>query len=561
MGGSICHDIGKNLLKNPMVFSVANNYRLYRLFCSLFSDRLLGFELGGSYSYTEVRTQATVDTSNWSMDETTSTDDAANLGLRIYMENIGIAEAHNVTPTFTLYLGTKSIATITPAESAYTMPPNSRYPKTDCIVVNKDKDGNDITLSFNQLKSILSGTPLFLQVNQVSAEVPNIDRSLISEEEWSNFIGRIESSCIKLLVDSGQKYPNDGKNDHSYKCYYIFVGDETYTPKFTLRQVLSFVNLIEKRNDGKTYVDGREFPGDWLCNAGSEQVNTEWKSKLNNGENPLDLIVSKNAGSVVMFIPDGTNPRINGINISNDQRKLSVNITPGFWKIVKVEAEATTWNNINEKKTLDGPSDTLEYTNDPSPFQSSALTIDLIVTDDRGNVFRYSVDPFKFSKQPLTDSTVMNGDKVNIIPGDYNGDGKTDFIRQEKGDWDDDDIITAGIYLSNGDGTFKMQPLTDYTVMKGDLVNIIPGDYNGDGKTDFIRQEKGDDWVKDDKNTVQVYLSNGDGTFSMKDLTDQTSRNQQRFLRGDLVAIIPGDYNGDRKTDFIRLERGGWAGS
>jgi surface antigen len=67
----------------------------------------------------------------------------------------------------------------------------------------------------------------------------------------------------------------------------------------------------------------------------------------------------------------------------------------------------------------------------------------------------------------------MKGDLVNIIPGDFNGDGKTDFIRQEKGAMDDDDIRTADIYLSNGNGTFTQQPLTDWQIMKGDFVNIV----------------------------------------------------------------------------------------
>jgi hypothetical protein len=47
----------------------------------------------------------------------------------------------------------------------------------------------------------------------------------------------------------------------------------------------------------------------------------------------------------------------------------------------------------------------------------------------------------------------MKGDFTNLIVGDYNGDGKDDFIRQEKDAYDDDDTATAQIYLSNGNGT------------------------------------------------------------------------------------------------------------
>ncbi|BAY20915.1 hypothetical protein NIES2100_06590 [Calothrix sp. NIES-2100] len=157
-----------------------------------------------------------------------------------------------------------------------------------------------------------------------------------------------------------------------------------------------------------------------------------------------------------------------------------------------------------------------------------------------------------FRKLDLTDSDDMKGDLTNLIVGDYNGDGKTDFIRQEKGHWATDAYGTGKVYLSNGDGTFRKLDLTDSDDMKGDLTNLIVGDYNGDGKTDFIRQEKGH-WATDAYGTGKVYLSNGDGTFRKLDLTDSDD------MKGDLTNLIVGDYNGDGKTDFIRQEKGHWA--
>lgn len=139
----------------------------------------------------------------------------------------------------------------------------------------------------------------------------------------------------------------------------------------------------------------------------------------------------------------------------------------------------------------------------------------------------------------------MQGDLANLTVGDYNGDGKDDFIRQEKGSWDDDTNNTANVYLSNGNGTFWKQDLTNQADMKGDLTNLIVGDFNGDKKTDFIRQEKGD-WDNDDNNTANVYLSNGNGTFWKQDLTNW------REMKGDLSNIIttspkllPGHLTGD----------------
>ncbi|WP_459195201.1 FG-GAP repeat domain-containing protein [Nostoc sp. FACHB-892] len=157
-----------------------------------------------------------------------------------------------------------------------------------------------------------------------------------------------------------------------------------------------------------------------------------------------------------------------------------------------------------------------------------------------------------FGSQLLTDYTIQSGDFTNLIVGDYNGDGKDDFIRQEKGAYAVDEFLTAQVYLSNGDGTFGSQLLTDYTIQSGDFTNLIVGDYNGDGKDDFIRQEKGA-YAVDEFLTAQVYLSNGDGTFGSQLLTDYTIQS------GDFTNLIVGDYNGDGKDDFIRQEKGAYA--
>ena len=147
----------------------------------------------------------------------------------------------------------------------------------------------------------------------------------------------------------------------------------------------------------------------------------------------------------------------------------------------------------------------------------------------------------------------------NIIPGDFNGDGKTDFIRQERGGWDVDTINSFDVYFSRGNGYF------DIVRPEGDIYqnhlrynpgcNIIPGDFDGDGLTDFIRQERGG-WDDDTINSFDVYFSRGNGYF---DIARPEGEYFQNHLRSDPGCnIIPGDYNGDGLTDFIRQEKGGW---
>ena len=154
-----------------------------------------------------------------------------------------------------------------------------------------------------------------------------------------------------------------------------------------------------------------------------------------------------------------------------------------------------------------------------------------------------------------------NGSNAVLYPGDFDGDGKTDLLRQERGAADNDINETFRVLLSRGDGTFRI--ITPGHNRSGDQYQdhlrfdlgyrIIPGDHDGDGLTDFLainvaqRAAPGDRYLR-------VFLSNGDGSFA---LTGPTGRHQ---MRGQYINVIPGDFNGDGKMDFLRQEKGSWAG-
>ena len=97
---------------------------------------------------------------------------------------------------------------------------------------------------------------------------------------------------------------------------------------------------------------------------------------------------------------------------------------------------------------------------------------------------------------------------TNLYIGDFNGDGKDDFIRQEKGGWDDDENNTANLFISNG-SDFTKYVLRESNLLKGDYTNLHVGDFNGDGKDNFIRQEKGS-WDDDENNTAHLFIGHDD---------------------------------------------------
>ncbi len=163
---------------------------------------------------------------------------------------------------------------------------------------------------------------------------------------------------------------------------------------------------------------------------------------------------------------------------------------------------------------------------------------------------------------------------ANIIQGDFNGDGRLDFIRQGY------TTQTIGsrfqVCISNGDGTFAIKEpfsVEDQANLSGCPPNgnggsiLTAGDFNGDGKTDFIRQKM--DVTVGDTTAFQVYLSNGDGSFQRTTPFDYT--NYQYSLTGRCgkyyssitdyrygATLVSGDFDGDGKTDFIRQEWGPW---
>ncbi|WP_223652978.1 FG-GAP repeat domain-containing protein [Hymenobacter psoromatis] len=121
---------------------------------------------------------------------------------------------------------------------------------------------------------------------------------------------------------------------------------------------------------------------------------------------------------------------------------------------------------------------------------------------------------------------------TKIAVADVNGDSKCDLITVS--------AISSSveIMLGNGNGAFKISA-TYSTGIYSEPLNTAVADVNGDSKLDLLIPDN-------DKNTVNVLLGNGDGTF----------KNSVAYSTGNTPGSSPtniavADVNGDNKVDIL----------
>ena len=133
------------------------------------------------------------------------------------------------------------------------------------------------------------------------------------------------------------------------------------------------------------------------------------------------------------------------------------------------------------------------------------------------------------------DSPVTLPATVDAI-GDFNGDGKLDFASYHTG--------PLYIYLGNGDGTFQSpKPIDNFINGNSMSAAIATMDLNHDGKTDIVVGGEASG------NYMQVWLSNGDGTFTK-------SQTISVAYSVPPNGIVTGDFDGDGKADVALVNSG-----
>ncbi|HZU43627.1 MAG TPA: FG-GAP-like repeat-containing protein [Terriglobales bacterium] len=159
------------------------------------------------------------------------------------------------------------------------------------------------------------------------------------------------------------------------------------------------------------------------------------------------------------------------------------------------------------------------------------------------DAFVYGTMNFKGQGRVLLgngDGTFRQGQNFNFgnqlasaVLGDFHGNGKLDLLVAENGCGG-----PFSLYNGNGDGTFQAPTLIPFQ-MQGCAIQAV--DVNSDHKADLIVATANPDGFA-------VLLSNGDGTFQPPIFTATTN---------PYPVIVMGDFNNDRKPDLAVADTNG----
>jgi hypothetical protein len=252
-------------------------------------------------------------------------------------------------------------------------------------------------------------------------------------------------------------------------------------------------------------------PIQYVGNAPGAWTHVQMVAADFNGDGKTDLLVYRtDTGAYAKWFSDG------GVDAGFKYQSAGyVANASGAWKNIQIVA--TDFNG-------DGKTDLLVYRTDTGAFTKWF--------SDGG------VDPgFKYQSAGYVANASGAWTNIQMLAADFNGDGKTDLLayRTDNGayqKWYGDGGVDPG---------FQYQPVWYMGSGPGSWTNVrmVAGGFNGDGTTDILAYST-------DNGAYQKWYSDGgvDPGFTFE---------HTQIVGGGWtnVTMIPGDFNGDGKTDIL----------
>ncbi len=130
----------------------------------------------------------------------------------------------------------------------------------------------------------------------------------------------------------------------------------------------------------------------------------------------------------------------------------------------------------------------------------------------------------------------------NFLPGDKNGDGKTDLYAVAKHDGRSEPFI---YWLPSNGQNFESPRLTAVPGIIYDDAKFTAGDFNGDGKTDIMANTKRSDPAPN----LSVYISDGGDSYSSMSLWSAPAE-----LHWADAKFVPADLDKDGDKDLLAIQ-------
>lgn len=351
----------------------------------------------------------------------------------------------------------------------------------------------------------------------------------------------------RLLLVSGTSYGDDGSvyrtaNDNFNKvtCY---TDSDDEADKFEVKTKNGLTCQYGYDSDADQTVDGHDETINWYINKASDLYgNTiEYEYLKQNGHNYIAEI-TYGPNTISFYYRERTDIQysyILGQELEFDLLLDEIEIKYNSNTVKKYELNYNyPSSNYTRHSVLN---EIIEYGTGSDRYNSTAFSYQ-------------SPDEVDFTQQEYDDSHSYVSYKSKLVTGDYNGDGKADFLCLP----DSDNGATwtgMKVYYGDGNDNFYSGFSESTSIDLDDLGDIRALDINGDGNEDIL-------YEKIDSGTSYFYymLFNGSSFDSPVSLTSQTYGEEtgysgkvcrETYLQEDDNEISGADYNGDGINDIF----------